>query len=302
MAMGLGNPFLGLAGAYAGHKMQSRKAGEKAGLAERAARVAINPVGWAAGKVLSAPATIGGGMLERAAQNDPSMLGKGMRGLGRWTKFTGEFAKPLDLFETAEGFKRPAPMQQAPKLAYLEDKMNMEKIGQAMVNIEKMAVQTAGSARRIARRSVQQNLGTQQIAAGRQTADIQAKMQAATKRQGVQDRVAEIFGQEQKSIEAQRAVEAQARQKGMQAKAKLLKAQKQKAGKGVDVVETAIRRVKSTRVPKPPAPIAKSPGFLKGKGKLLAIPLALGGAAAGAYGLKKYLAHREQQKAAGLGC
>ena len=42
----------------------------------------------------------------------------------------------------------------------------------------------------------------------------------------------------------------------------------------------------------------KAPGFFKGKGKLLAIPAALGTAAAGAYGLKKYLESREGHRKA----
>jgi hypothetical protein len=67
-----------LLGGYLGHKIQSRKPGEKAGLGERAARVAINPVGYVAGKAIGAPATvaskISGGLAGQRKGIAPSML------------------------------------------------------------------------------------------------------------------------------------------------------------------------------------------------------------------------------------
>jgi len=312
------------------------------------------------------------------------MAGKAMRGLGRWTSFTGDLAKPLDIFEMAEGFKRPAPAPLAKmSAANKENVMDMEKLGQLLIGIMKIAApegwigepvskgkvisvgpakaapkaaplpsrparaaellssgemkRMLGEEKRVTKPAVvktkvkavgipmhapkaaplpsrhgisaaawEKHIGGIREAVAEMRArrippptssgatPVAAKPAAAPAREGIgrafgastnapMREGGEVFGRGTAGQTVQRGVEHMPR------------VAPGPAAKPVRAATKPVQQVVTTGA-------KKSKGLFRGHGKLLAIPAVAGAAIAGGVGLKKYLAHREQQKAAGLGC
>lgn len=94
--MGQGGGPLGvIGGAYAGHKATSRPKGVKPGLMERGARVAVNPAGWAFGKVVGAPAKIFSKGLATAAGERKGIVPSVLRGTSSVYDVAGGLMDPL---------------------------------------------------------------------------------------------------------------------------------------------------------------------------------------------------------------